>query len=265
MAGQSITNSGGPVVADDGVLKTFQATGSQYNDSSLFGTPGGTKVGLASGETPASVGIGPQYYGAPNGPTNQQVNAFANDLLQQAATPNGAVTPVYPAESVVLGNMAGKIAAGALGAVFGSGAESATQAVATNTTNAATQDAYSFYTQQAQTLNVSTAPSTAVFYSGPGNRALAEEFATTNGSTTLEMTPGGSWLDQQTLFGPNSPLTPEQALNVWSTLSQRYAASASGNVVGFVQGARPTGIFNTVEYPALLNNPSVTNVITNGH
>ncbi len=104
-----------------------------------------------------------------------------------------------------------------------------------------------------------------MFYSGPGNRALAEEFATTNGSTTLEMTPGGSWLDQQTLFGPNSPLTPEQALNVWSTLSQRYAASASGNVVGFVQGARPTGIFNTVEYPALLNNPSVTNVITNGH
>jgi filamentous hemagglutinin len=137
MAGQSITNSGGPVVADDGVLKTFQATGSQYNDSSLFGTPGGTKVGLASGETPASVGIGPQYYGAPNGPTNQQVNAFANDLLQQAATPNGAVTPVYPAESVVLGNMAGKIAAGALGAVFGSGAESATQAVATNTAEGA--------------------------------------------------------------------------------------------------------------------------------
>ncbi|WP_230412884.1 hypothetical protein [Paraburkholderia antibiotica] len=59
------------------------------------------------------------------------------------------------------------------------------QGVATNSAVATTQDAYSFYTQQAQTLNVSTAPSTAVFYSGPGNRALAEEFATTNGSTTL--------------------------------------------------------------------------------
>lgn len=41
-------------------------------------------------------------------------------------------------------------------------------------------------------LDVSTAKNGAVFYSGPGNRALAEDFAVANGRTTLEMTPGGS-------------------------------------------------------------------------
>jgi hypothetical protein len=80
------------------------------------------------------------------------------------------------------------------------------------------------------------------------------------------MTPGGAWLDQQQLFNTaQSGLTTEQAAQVWSTLSQRFAQGASGNAFGFVNGARAGGIFNTVEYPALLNNPSVVNVITGGH
>ncbi|WP_139943002.1 hypothetical protein [Fulvimonas soli] len=117
----------------------------------------------------------------------------------------------------------------------------------------------------ARTLDVSTAENGAVFYSGPGNRALAEEFAYVNGRTTLEMTPGGQWLDSQGLFGPSSPLTPGQATTVWSTLSERFAASASGNAVGFVQGARAGSIFNTVEYPTLLGNQAIKNVITGGY
>ena len=119
MAGQTITGNGGPIVADDGLLTTFQATGSQFKDSSLFGTPGGTRLGLAIGETPASVGIGSQYYIAPNGPTNQQVNGFANDVLQQIGTPNGSVTPVYPVTDVVLGSMAGGLTSGAIRAIVG--------------------------------------------------------------------------------------------------------------------------------------------------
>ncbi len=131
---------------------------------------------------------------------------------------------------------------------------------------AAEDGAFANYMRQAQTLDVSTAPNTAVFYSGPGNRALAEGFATANGGTTLEMTPGGAWLDQQQLFNTaQSGLTTEQASQVWSTLSQRFAHGASGNAFGFVNGARAGGIFNTVEYPALLNNPNVVNVITGGH
>jgi len=126
--------------------------------------------------------------------------------------------------------------------------------------------AFANYMRQAQTLDVSTAENGAVFYSGPGNRALAEQFATANGRTTLEMTPGGAWLDQQQLFNTaQSGLTTEQAAQVWSTLSQRFAQGASGNAVGFVNGARAGSIFNTVESPALFNNPNVVNVITGGH
>jgi hypothetical protein len=105
-----------------------------------------------------------------------------------------------------------------------------------------------------------------VFYSGTGNRALAEQFAIANGKTTLEMTPGGGWLDQQQLFNPaTSPLSSDQAAQVWSQLSQRYAAGASGTAVGFVNGANAGSIFNTVEFPALLNNKSINNIITGGH
>lgn len=117
----------------------------------------------------------------------------------------------------------------------------------------------------ADNLDVSTARNGAVFYSGRGNRELAEAFARQNGRTTLEMTPGGQFLDDLQLFGPNSPLTPDQATQVWSRLSQRFSAEASGNATGFVRGARAKGIFNTVEFPALSTNPNVTNVITGGN
>jgi len=126
------------------------------------------------------------------------------------------------------------------------------------------EDALASYMRQAETLDVSTAENEAVFYSGPANRTLAEEFAEANGRTTLENTPGGRWLDQQNLFDGNSPLTTDQAVQVWSRLSERYAEGASGNAVGFVEGARAGSIFNTVEYPTLLNNPNITNVITGG-
>ena len=86
-----------------------------------------------------------------------------------------------------------------------------------------------------------------------------------DGKTTLEMTAGGSWLDSQNLFEAGSNVSPDQAYTVRSTFSQRYAESASGNVVGFVEGAGPMSIFNTVEYPALRANPNITNVITGGH
>ena len=119
MAGQTITSNGGPIVADDGVLKTFQATGSQYKDSSLFGTPGGTRLGLAIGETPQSVGIGSQYYIAPNGPTNQQLAGFVADLTQQAATPNGVAPPFTGVEQLIAGVMSGGLASGAIKGIVG--------------------------------------------------------------------------------------------------------------------------------------------------
>lgn len=112
-------------------------------------------------------------------------------------------------------------------------------------------------------LDVSTEPNTATFYSGNGNRALAEEFATNNGKTTLELTSGGQYLDNLKLFEDGSPLTTEEAVNVWSRLSCRYAQEASGNAYGFVKGSWEGSIFNTIEYPALQSNPNINNVFTN--
>jgi hypothetical protein len=129
----------------------------------------------------------------------------------------------------------------------------------------ADETAFEKYMRELDNLDVSTSRNNAVFYSGPGNRANAELFALQNGKTTLEMTPGGKWLDEQQLFSPDSPLTPGEATEVWSNLSQKYAEGASGGVVGFVENARPNSIFNSVEYPALQMNPNITNVITGGH
>lgn len=125
--------------------------------------------------------------------------------------------------------------------------------------------AYRTYKLFAEKVDVSTAKDSAVFYSGKGNKALAEAFAKENNKQTIEMTPAGSALDSQRLFDQDSPLTKYQALDVWSTISRRFAEGASGSAVGFVKGARSDGIFNTVEAPALRNNQNVTNLITGGH
>jgi len=121
---------------------------------------------------------------------------------------------------------------------------------------------YSYYMDLVEKLDVSTSPNTATFYSGPGNRDLAEKFAIENGKTTLELTPGGKYLDDLKLFEEGSPLTKKQAAAVWSRLSQRYAEGASGNVYAFIKGSKPDSIFNSIEYPALKRNPAVTQVFT---
>jgi RHS repeat-associated protein len=121
------------------------------------------------------------------------------------------------------------------------------------------------YLRAVEDLDVSTAKNEAVFYSGRGNRELAEEFAIQNKRKTIEMTDGGKWLEQQNLYSRNSPLTPTEADEVWISLSRKYAEGASGNTFGFAEGARPQSIFNTVEYPTLLKNPNVTNTITGGY
>jgi hypothetical protein len=110
-----------------------------------------------------------------------------------------------------------------------------------------TGNPFSYYMHMANTVDVGTANNAAVFYSGPGSRRVAEAFAQANGRTTLEMTAGGSWLDSQRLFDEGSLLTQKQAIEVWSTISRRYASEASGTVVGFVANANPN------EYSIWLN------------
>ncbi|MFT3983219.1 MAG: hypothetical protein QM697_04900 [Lachnospiraceae bacterium] len=89
----------------------------------------------------------------------------------------------------------------------------------------------------ADDLDVPTAKDTATFYSGSGNRELAEEFAKVNEKTTLEMTSGGKYLDDLKLFEEGSQLTKQQAADIWKKFSRKYAEEASGNAYGFTKGS----------------------------
>ncbi|MGE5397675.1 MAG: alpha/beta fold hydrolase, partial [Chitinophagales bacterium] len=120
---------------------------------------------------------------------------------------------------------------------------------------------YDYYMQLVETLDIKTDRDDAVFYSGPGNRALAEKYAQESGDETLEMTPGGKFLDDQVLFDQYSLLTANEAVGIWSVLSHRYAEASSGTVHCFVTGARPTGVFTTIELPELLKNKAVKRIV----
>ena len=111
--------------------------------------------------------------------------------------------------------------------------------------------------QEVEKLDVSTSRDSAVFYSGDGSRAKAEEFARTFNKMTLEITPGGKYLDNQLLA---QRLPRELVIKPWERLSQRYAQSASGDVYAFTQNARAGSVFNRIELPTLEINPEVTNI-----
>ncbi|WP_080433649.1 hemagglutinin repeat-containing protein [Burkholderia ubonensis] len=119
MSGYTISGTTGAIVADGSTVKTFQSTSAQFNDSTLFGTPGGTAHALAPGQTPQTAGIGSQYYVDPNGPTNQQVAGFAQDQVTKAGTSRDAIAPEHTAEDFIAATMGGGLAMGAVKAIAG--------------------------------------------------------------------------------------------------------------------------------------------------
>ena len=111
-------------------------------------------------------------------------------------------------------------------------------------------------------LNVTSAPDTAIFYSGRGARDAAESHAAANGMTTLETTAGGQYLDDLRLFdGTVSDVDGDTAMSLWGQISTRYAEQASGSVTAFVNSPRPDSVFLTRELPALLSNNNVTDIV----
>src|SRR3990167_9758181 len=105
-------------------------------------------------------------------------------------------------------------------------------------------------------LDISTHADEATFWSGKGNRQLAESFADLLVKRTIEMTSGGKYLESLNLF---TKFSYEQARVPWERLSERFARNASGEVYAFVTGSTPGSVFRTVELPALIENPDVTN------
>ncbi|WP_080492923.1 hemagglutinin repeat-containing protein [Burkholderia ubonensis] len=130
MSGYTISGTTGAIVADGSTVKTFQSTSAQFNDSTLFGTPGGTAHALAPGQTPQTAGIGSQYYVDPNGPTNQQVAGFAQDQITKAGTSRDAIAPEHTAEDLIAITMGGGLATGAVKAIAGRVAAAVSDVVA---------------------------------------------------------------------------------------------------------------------------------------
>jgi hypothetical protein len=116
--------------------------------------------------------------------------------------------------------------------------------------------------REAERVDVGSPVNGANFYSGKAAddtpmRVFAERNVDGVSSVTLEQTPGGKHFDDMLLFEPGSPVSRQHALEIWKRLSQRYAENARGDVTAWAHEPRPNSIWNTVERPALENNPDV--------
>jgi hypothetical protein len=118
--------------------------------------------------------------------------------------------------------------------------------------------------QKALDLGMDTPKNSLILWSGLGEGRvgvkLSQEFATKNGGITLEMTAGGKWLDEMGLFEASSPLSKQEAYQVWKEVSTKAVSKASGDVRAVVGQVRVDSIYNA-ELQALKNNPNVTKEI----
>lgn len=89
------------------------------------------------------------------------------------------------------------------------------------------------------------------------------QWAAGNGKVTIEMTPGGRWLESLDLYGPNSPVGINEADNLWRAASAQYARGASGEVNAFTTGAplNRANAYYGVELPKLTASPKVNQPI----
>jgi len=98
---------------------------------------------------------------------------------------------------------------------------------------------------QANTLGLSTPKDQLLLWSGLGKNGavVAQDYAALNGGTTLEMTPGGQWLNDMNLFSQDSPFTPVQAIKIWNDASMQAIRQASGQVRAVLGEVAPNSIY----------------------
>ena len=101
-----------------------------------------------------------------------------------------------------------------------------------------------------------------ILWSGLGRNGveLSQEYARLQGGVTLEMTPGGKWLNEMNLFGIDSPFTPDEATKIWADTSTLMARQAAGQVRSLLGQVRPRSIYMANELPELYNNVNVIGI-----
>lgn len=120
--------------------------------------------------------------------------------------------------------------------------------------------------QAVETQVVASTGKSAGFYSSEEGRAAAEAWVSLSPETrtTLELTPGGRYLDKLDLF-KNPSISTQQAKALWNRLSERYAEEAAGTAKFFISQdglTRTASTFMDSELPALLKNPKIKKIET---
>jgi hypothetical protein len=106
----------------------------------------------------------------------------------------------------------------------------------------------------------STKSGEAVFWSGLGPQGdqVAAEIASKTGGTTLEQLLADRGI-KLPAFNPDDPASVE----AWTNASRSFGQGARGEVrVVLGDSVNPSGVWNSVELPALQANPSVTSIVS---
>lgn len=136
------------------------------------------------------------------------------------------------------------------------------------TENASTHPLQGWTPQQvvdyANSLGVQTDRDSLILWSGlgPGDEGIVRSQAWANefGGTTLEMTPGGSWLNSMDVGGEGSPFTRAEAIQIWDEVSRSAVQQATGQVRVTLGWVQENSTYLRVEVPALQANPNITSV-----
>ncbi|MDO8540341.1 MAG: LamG-like jellyroll fold domain-containing protein [Opitutaceae bacterium] len=104
------------------------------------------------------------------------------------------------------------------------------------------------------TLDFSTPPNMAIFYSGQGQGARAASLAASTGGITIDKTVGGRALLADPVFQSLSRADKDV---IWQRASVPFAQGASGRINAFIRGADPARTFRMIEEPILKSNHNV--------
>ena len=114
--------------------------------------------------------------------------------------------------------------------------------------------------QHVNQLGLKTPRDQLILWSGLGRGSegvrLSQEYAAENGGVTLELTPGGKWLDKMDLFGANSPFTQAEARQIWGNVSVKMIQQASGQVRSLIGTVNPASVYRA-EQAELFENKNV--------